>query len=159
MPSKSGEFDLSVSLDSSWSKTWIGHVCDSLKATTGKELWDFQYDSAAAEMREVSALLGMEITLYQARHSGPSVDRALKERSLPDVKKRGGWKSWKSVGRYETSARLASSLQKWDTEVLAFCRTCERQLEDIMLGRTVTIDLPRPPKASTLPISSVARAK
>ena len=108
---------------------------------------------------QVSALLSMESKLHQARHSGPNVDRTLKEKSLPGVKKRIGGKSWKSGGRYERSARLAASLQSLDTEVLAFCRTCERQLEDIMLGKTAAIDLQKPPKASTLPTSSVARAK
>ena len=157
VPSKTGEFDLSVVLDSQWMKTWISPVCEGLLLTEGDELWDFKYDSVAAEMRQISAVLGTEITLYQARHSGPSIDRALQLRPMTDVKKRGNWRSWKSVGRYEKSARLAVSMKKLTPEIKTFAAECERHLGAFMSGQAVDIHLPAAARAATSSTASVAK--
>jgi len=101
--------------------------------------------------------LGIELTLYQARHSGPSIDRATKERDISEVKKRGSWNSWQSVGRYEKSAMLAATYQKLNESQKVFFSACERHLADIMLGRGVELALPEVAKASTLPTSSAAK--
>ena len=48
-----------------------------------------------------------ELVLYQARHSGPSIDRARGIRSLQKIKRRGRWSAESSVQRYERHARLS----------------------------------------------------
>ena len=96
----------------------------------------------AAEVKEVGAILGVELTLYQARHSGPSIDRARKERDMAEVKKQGGWKAWKSLQRYEKSARLANTFAKMTVHQKFFFQTCERRLADFMSGLAMEIPLP-----------------
>jgi hypothetical protein len=141
-PSKTGEFDLSVALDSRWMQAWINPVAEALKRTQGEQLWDFTYADAAAELKTIGELLGVSLTLYQARHSGPSIDRSQKARDMGEVKKRGGWKSWKSLQRYEKSARLANTFANMTEAQKTFFQTCEARLEDCMLGRSVEIAFP-----------------
>ena len=49
----------------------------------------------------------MNLSPYQTRHSGPSIDRAKKLRTLHEVQKRGNWRSTTSVLRYEKAGRLS----------------------------------------------------
>ena len=148
-PSKTGEYDLSLVLDSPWMSSWIDSTCRALKSTDGSRLWDFDYSEIAAELRTVGKLLGVHLTLYMGRHSGPSIDRALKLRDISEVKKRGHWKSWKSVARYEKSARLASSFNNLSDDQQLFFQQCEAQLGAFMSGLAVDISLPAVEKAGT----------
>ena len=50
------------------------------------------------------------IVPHTFRHSGPSNDMYHKRRKLPEIQKRGRWKSVRSVARYEKSGRL---LRQW----------------------------------------------
>ena len=59
------------------------------------------------------AVVGVGIlrpTLYCLLHGGPSHDYAARCRDLIGIQKRGGWKSFSSVRRYEKAARLG---QQW----------------------------------------------
>ena len=141
-PSKTGEYDLSLVLDSPWMRSWVDDTCRALKSTEGGFLWDFDYSEIAAELNAVSKILGVHVTLYMGRHSGPSIDRALKLRGIAEVKKRGHRKSWKSIARYEKSARLASSFANLSDGQQHFFQTCEAQLAAFMSGRAVEITLP-----------------
>ena len=47
---------------------------------------------------------------YQLRHGGPSHDRLVKCRALPEIQRRGRWLAEGTVRRYEASARLQ---QEW----------------------------------------------
>ena len=62
--SKTGEFDLSVALDSTWMSSWVDVVAEGLKTTVGEQLWNFDYSEVAAELKEAGALLGVPLTLY-----------------------------------------------------------------------------------------------
>ena len=99
-------------------------------------IWNFSYPEYLAVFKRACRAWGLEgVVPYQMRHSGPSIDRANKTCSLMECQKRGRWKSWQSVTRYEKSARLAvvwSQLPRGVQERLA---TCERELEKFMLGR------------------------
>ena len=48
------------------------------------------------------------VVLYQARHSGSNIDRAMKVRTLTECKARGQWRMDQSFQRCEKSARLAA---------------------------------------------------
>lgn len=59
----------------------------------------------------------MDAVPYQARHSGPSIDRAANSRTQEEVRKRGGWLARQSVARYEKAGRLAATWQKLPSAV------------------------------------------
>ena len=55
---------------------------------------------------------------YTLRHTGASVDRALRCRTLLEVQQRGGWKSFSSVRRYDKHGRLGRETHKLPATVL-----------------------------------------
>ena len=71
---------------------------------------------------------------YSARHSGASIDRALNERPLNLVRKRGRWKKMSSVVRYDKTGRLNDAWRALDTEVKAYCLECVRVLNTVLLA-------------------------
>eukprot|EP00435_Cladocopium_sp_Y103_P072928 s29_g41.t2 len=98
--SKTGEFDTSVMLDSPWLVEWIHPILDCLKRSHPESaLWDFDYSAYNRIFREVAQTFNLEVTPYQTRHSGPSIDRARNYRSQQEVQKRGQWRAQKSVMR------------------------------------------------------------
>jgi integrase len=50
------------------------------------------------------------IHLYRLRHGGASHDAAEKVRTLEEIQKRGGWRSFSSVARYSKPARLNAQI-------------------------------------------------
>ena len=76
-------------------------------------------------------------TLYHARHSGASTDRAGQHRTLSEVQKRGRWRSPNNVFRCDKSSRLAA-----DFNALPLQSRCwldqlvqKRQAEGLLAGR------------------------
>jgi hypothetical protein len=64
-------------------------------------IWRRRFLSAAADIGLPHAML------YQLRHSGASLDAALRLRSIQQVQQRGRWAAFSSVRRYEKGGRLA----------------------------------------------------
>ena len=128
-----GEFDGSIPLDSFYMKSWAPPLCEQLKKGHPESpLWDFDYSLFSSMFYRACKTLGLTMT---RRHSGPSIDRALNKRSLLEVQKRGRWKSFKSVSRYEKSARLAANFGMLPLALQRHCLEAESQLGDVMLGR------------------------
>ena len=72
---RQGEFDNSVSLDSPWLIPWVHTLFEYLKQNhPSSQLWDFDYNQLSTEFKKAATALGLELTPYQARHSGPSID-------------------------------------------------------------------------------------
>ena len=101
--------------------------------------WSFDYPEYLKRFRQVAESEGIgKLTPYQTRHSGASIDRFYEWRSLTAVKKRGGWRSDRSVARYEKSARLGVQREKRGEELIAHGRRCVEALAGILLhGRTL----------------------
>ena len=98
-------------------------------------LWDFDYNEYSRAFKKVTEHLGIDnLTPYQTRHSGPSIDRAKGYRTQLEVMKRGQWKSQSSVARYEKAARLAATFNSLPMELQSHARLCEEELGGIMLG-------------------------
>ncbi|CAE7411650.1 unnamed protein product [Symbiodinium sp. KB8] len=111
-PTKTGEYDHSVALDSKFLKPWAATFWSALKLQRPTDkLWDFNYSQYLSSFKAACASLKVQLTPYQTRHSGPSIDRAQNNRLLFEVQKRGNWKCHKSVQRYEKAARLGLSYQ------------------------------------------------
>lgn len=133
--SKTGDFDVSIYMDSPWMTPWAFPMFQKLKQGHPEEpLWDFNYDEYSREFNKAAAHLGLEVTPYQTRHSGPSIDRSRRLRSQAEVQKRGQWKTQKSVQRYEKSARLAATFDALPADLQTHCQLCERELTGIMCG-------------------------
>lgn len=134
--SKTGGYDTSILLDSPWLTNWGPKIFEVLKNGHPEEaLWDFSYIEYSKVFKKVADSFDLDITPYQTRHSGPSIDRSRGYRSLQEVQKRGQWKSQKSVTRYEKSARLASTWEKIPQTLRFYCQECEDGLGEFLLGK------------------------
>jgi len=134
--SKTGDFDVSIALDSPFLRAWSDPVFNQLKKSHPEDpLWDFDYNEYSRAFKKVTEHLGIDnLTPYQTRHSGPSIDRAKGYRTQLEVMKRGQWKSQSSVARYEKAARLAATFNSLPMELQSHARLCEEELGGIMLG-------------------------
>ena len=143
-PSKTGDSDIAVQLDSRWLQ-WATPIFELLKAQPDHmRIWTFNYYEYYRAFKDAVGELGMDLVPYQTRHSGASIDRYANERTALATKLRGGWASDASVKRYERHARLAQSASRHSSALDAYCRQCEGQLADIFLrGRCVAL----PPRA------------
>jgi len=140
-PSKTGEFDLSIVMDSPWMQ-FLGPLLRVLKGKArGEAVWGFGYPVVLKELKQSCERLGIDrVTPYQARHSGASIDRAGNHRTQLEVQRRGGWKQMRSMARYEKSARLAQRGARLTAAQRAHFRQCELLLEDILVwGKTVPL--------------------
>ena len=130
-PAKTGEFDNSVQLDlrrQQWIVAYLRHVC--LGRGVDQPVFRTSYrDLARCFARAVSlADLPAELTLYTLRHGGASHDARLEVRSLRDTQRRGHWRTWSSVHRYEKHGRLGITLQAIPESRL---RHLSRQSDDV----------------------------
>jgi len=133
-PSKTGEFDLSMRVDSKWI-LWIGPLLEILsQRPTHRPVWQFNYYEYATVFRRAATTLEIDVVPYQTRHSGASIDRASAARTLGEVQARGAWRSAKSVVRYDKHARLQHSAQKYKSDTDAFFKECELHLADAFLA-------------------------
>ena len=71
----------------------------------------------------------LQITPCALRHGGASEDRAVNARSLEEVQKRGGWKSFNSVRRSEKHACLSQIMSTIPPELLRQGPALERDLD------------------------------
>ena len=134
-PSKVGDFDTSVVLDHGWIHQLERKFEELAGRTRGSSVWRFDYGTYSAAFRAATLRLGLSLVPYQTRHSGPSLDRAVGFRGLPEVKSRGGWRADSSVARYEKHARLGFSEQEKDPRLLTYGEACSVQLADAILLR------------------------
>ena len=134
VPTKVGVLDDSVMLDHP-EMLWMESAFRELRRPPlGETLWDFTYPQLCREIRKVNALLGTQLVPYQARHSGPSWDRLCNTRTLESIQKRGRWKAFASVQRYEKAARVLSEYAKYQPEQRAVFEVCQREVKAILLG-------------------------
>ena len=108
--SKTGEADDTISLDSKRC-LWKGPVFERLqrRQPQDKLLLNLNYAEYMLLFRRAAANLQVDVVPCQGRHSGASVDRAAKLRTLVSIQKRGRWTSAKSVRHYEKSGRVNKS--------------------------------------------------
>ena len=83
----------------------------------------------------VSALGFADAVPYQARHSGPSIDLALHRRELKAAKKRGRWRTDRSLRRYEKAGRLLRVADRWSAGQRAHFSRSAEVVEALILGR------------------------
>ena len=137
---KTGEYDTGVALDLARHE-FLFPVLRLLAGTRGERqfLFPFSYTLATKEMENALKQLRcqqLQITPYALRHGGASEDRAVNARSQEEWQKRGGWKSFNSVRRYEKHARLSLDMSKIPRELLQQGPALERDLERLWKSST-----------------------
>ena len=135
LPSKTGDTDDSVILDSDWIVPWIGDVLACL--TQGdplSPLWNFTYAELSKEAQRVAHRFGVSLVLHQLRGSGASDDRLRRTRPLEEVQKRGRWRAYRSVTRYERAGRVGQAANEFSSSLSAFLVTCESVVGVVILG-------------------------
>jgi len=130
---KTGAMDDSVVLDCKWQQ-WMTPLWSALAgAPRGKPVWIFTYPELVKQFKLTCSRLGIPAVPYMMRHSGPSIDRALKFRPLDEVRKRGRWASHKSVVRYEKAARLSKAWHDLPAASQKRCEALDARLEELLL--------------------------
>jgi integrase len=141
---KTGEFDTSVALDLPRHRL-LESALRLLKANRGERERLFLFHYTDFLLAWNSCLLGLglaqlKVTPYSLRHGGASEDVSSRSRALLDVQKRGGWRSFQSVRRYEKHARLASMMRRIPAQLREEAQRRERELARLLLpacGRRV----------------------
>ena len=90
-----------------------------------------------------------EIQLHRLRHAGASYDFITKTRGLEDIRRRGRWKGWSSLRRYEKGPRLSQLLQKLDKPWQEFAIKCGDEIYNVVAGRRLPLALPCLPASSS----------
>ena len=85
--------------------------------------------------KTVTALGVPEAVPYQARPGGPSIDLALRRRELGSAKKRGRWRTDRSLRRYEEAGRLLSVAFRWSAAQRDHFNTSLDLVEALIFGR------------------------
>ena len=136
-PGKTGEFDTSVPLDLERQKL-LSRPLERLKKVTSSQdlVFPFSYVHFADQFKKGLQHLGLghlKMSPYCCRHGGASQDRAEKLRSVEAVAKRGGWRSFASIRRYEKHGRLNLVLQSMPEETRTKAKLQEKTLSSILV--------------------------
>lgn len=98
------------------------------------------------DFEKAARLLGLgplNLVTYQARHGGATRDILMQRREMEEVRKRGQWRTYSSVRRYEKSGRVHKVLQTTPPQTMQYCESVERGLLGLLLG--APDDVPAPP--------------
>ena len=82
------------------------------------------------------------VSMYQLRHAGASADTLSALRTLEEVRRRGRWKSWTSVRRYEKGARVTELLHRLSQAALAHALRCGVHVGAVLAGRSLPCAAP-----------------
>ena len=133
IPNKVGEFDNSILWDSP-ALAWMASVSKELRRgrPNGQNLWPFTASELTKQFRVVTRELRLpDLGLYQLRHSGASWDRLKSMRILAAVKKRG-WRTDRSMHRYEKATRVLAEWHKLGQSFRNYCQMCADRLQEMM---------------------------
>jgi len=112
--------DQSIELDSK-TVPYLGDILDKQKVGhPSAPLIKSSYPKVKKAWEDALVKLGLGkeyAVMYQIRHTGPSWDRFKNHRSILDVKNRGGWRSNRSLKRYENHALVASHFAKLPAKI------------------------------------------
>ena len=146
--SKTGEFDESL-LHDNVEFAWLNLVFKSRAGNSHKNalfvtltynVWNKEFNAAVARLQLDP--LG-PVTLYQLRHGGASHELASSARPLAAIKKRGRWRSDRSLYRYEKGGRLQQQLGLLSTPLVTHCRACADNIGRILSGTSPPLSVPQ----------------
>ncbi|CAK0882805.1 unnamed protein product, partial [Prorocentrum cordatum] len=133
--SKTYATDESIDLSCRW-VPYLTTVVAALRAGDPKaKVFNFKCSSYTRQFKIACKKLGLTAVPYQARHSGASIDAAMKYRTRAEIKSRGRWKAGKSVLRYDSKAKIVESVDKLSASLASHVHRCELQLGPLLCGQ------------------------
>ena len=139
LPSKTGEFDESITIDNVEFR-WCELMLASLKQRRQDRVKVFNFTHAAwarefglACQRAGLGSLG-PVVLYQLRHGGATHELVTKAREPVGLQKRGRWRTVASLRRYEKGGRLAEQISRMQPPQLARAEKLIPQIGAILCG-------------------------
>jgi hypothetical protein len=133
-----GNFD--IDLVPLLQRQMLGRKSDALLFPQGMRKYKEHFDLATLQL----GLERFKLVTYQTRHGGATRDILMQRRDLEEVRKRGQWRTYSSLRRYEKSGRLQQVLQTTPARVLQYCQGMEDRLLQILLGPASSV--PPPPR-------------
>ena len=133
-PAKTGAFDDSVVFDHP-ERQYLANSLRFLTQNRARQdllLPNVTPGAFAKEFARSCKNLGIQAVPYQARHGGPSEDRAAQLRSLFEVMKRGRWLSESSVRRYEKHGKLGRRLHRLPVRTQRHLADCTANIKRIL---------------------------
>ena len=140
VPSKTAEFDETLALDLE-RHVPLGIALSALARRRPQDEPLFRLDARrmAEAFKSTAKELGIAeigiVHCYQLRHGGASHDFSAKERSLTEVMRRGRWRSWHSVRRYEKGARTVEVVSRLTSSQREFAVKCVADVPAVISGR------------------------
>ncbi|CAK0874147.1 unnamed protein product, partial [Prorocentrum cordatum] len=131
-PRKTGSFDDTVSVED-----LDAHISTHLvQLARGRDpseklfrLSISQYKDAFEDAADLVGLAAEQLCTYQVRHGGASRDAMLKRRDLSEIQKRGGWKTFNSVRRYEKFGKVQQAINRTPSDTLTYSRLAVQYLD------------------------------
>ena len=135
--------DESLVMDPEWIGWWDKVLPVLSRGDPAGKVFRFSYEHYVPVFKKAASEIGLpELVPYQARHSGASIDAAGGHRSLPEIQRRGRWKTLSSVQRYEKHAQLGKSAAALNDRQRHVFGLALEWLEALILGRRSPEDLP-----------------
>ena len=123
MSTKTGISDGSVLMDQRWIQ-WDNNLLHAVKAgDPEKRIWNFIYPAAAKMFKTAAETLGA------------SIDLARGFRTLQEAQRRGQWRAFSSVTRYDKSSRLAANHHSLPRPLRDKLETLEQRAEVLLTKR------------------------
>ena len=101
-------------------------------------MWSFSADTDVELFKAAAAAMKLERlhpVRYAMRHGGASDDLLAKRRQLPEVMRRGRWRTDASLRRYAKETRILDEVNKLPRPTLEFGARVSAQLERVLLGQ------------------------
>ena len=139
-PSKTNEFDQSLMFDLERQQPLADAIVRLASQRQGRAtLFDVAPLALRQALTEATQALRLQklgdMHPYRLRHTGASVDFALKARRLEEVQRRGRWRTTTSLRRYEHGARLNELFNRLPPAVRQYAQHCSAQLNNVLLGK------------------------
>ena len=135
--------DDSRTVDPRWMKWWEKILPELAHGNAKQRVWPSSYAEYVPVFKAAAASIGLpSLVPHQARHSVASIDAPGKHRSLPDIQRRGRWKTLASVQRYERRAQLGKSAAKLSARQRFVFRFALDHLEELLFGKLQRGQLP-----------------
>ena len=132
--SKTGVFDETILWDADY-LSFMGHVFGVLKGSVAPSaaIWSFSYPEFVDMFKAVVQELRVtDFVPYQLRHAGPSWERLQELRSQVQIMKRGRWRSFASVARYEKAGLITGPYGEFSSATRSHFEACAAELPTVL---------------------------
>ncbi len=144
-PSKTKEFDETLSLDLPWYQYLGVALARLVQGRRPQEpLFWFTMKELAEAIREAGKMLGVRYPVRpnKPRHTGASTYIATGDMSLVAIRRRGRWMAEQSVRRYEKGSQLTRLLRELVPAPRSFCVESAKAFPSVLSRRVAALRRP-----------------